>query len=119
MNHWEKRKLKEKLRGESEEKYKQSSKKRLMKNIASKFQTTMIGALDQFEKAFGHLWGHNKTQLTPEEQECRRKWETVRTAILDNGNNQLRAATNEITQYTMTWDRYKTEFIIRKDYGNE
>ena len=52
---------------------------------------------------------------TDAEKEWHNVWQDVRTDILNNGNNQLRACTNEISQYTMTWDRYKTDFIVTKN----
>ena len=30
------------------------------KILTKRFQTTMIGALYEFEKTFGYLWGHEK-----------------------------------------------------------
>ena len=104
----------EHIRQQNAEKYKEHSKKRLMTNIKKKFNTTMIGALAQFEEYFGHLWGHGLPldRLSTQQVEYRKKWEEVRTNILNNGNNQSRAADDEIAQYTMTWNRYRTEFII-------
>ena len=100
------------------EKYEQNSKKRLITNVEKKFKTTMIGALSQFEQLFGELWGQDSNSPpTQEQEEWYEKWQAVRTEILNNGNNQLRACLDEIAQYTMTWDRYKTEFIVRKDNG--
>jgi hypothetical protein len=63
------------------------------KNLLTKrFQTTMIGALHEFEKAFGYLWGHDKDEqdLTDKELDFLDRWENVRNLILNNGNNQLR-----------------------------
>lgn len=104
------------IKKQNDEKYRNNSKKRLMENITRKFKTTMIGALSHFEKEFGHLWAHGDPleYLTPDQKEWRDIWEDVRTAILNNGNNQLRATLDEIAQYTMTWDRYQTQFIIKK-----
>ena len=81
----------------------------------------MIGALDIFEKNFGSLWGHGKdvNDLDINELEYRKVWEYVRNKILDNGNQQLRGAMDEINEYTMTWNRYTTEFIIKKDNDYE
>ena len=33
---------------------------------------------------------------------------------LNNGNNQLRAALNEIAQYSMKWDKYRMDFIVKQ-----
>ncbi len=97
------------------ERYEVNSRKRLMKNIEKKFKTTMIGALSQFEKEFGNLWGFSENSITVNQAKFERKWQVVRTEILNNGNNQLRACLDEIAQYTMTWNRYKTSFIVKKD----
>ena len=118
MSHGELKRLHDTAKRNSEEKYKANSKKRLINNLTRKFQTTMIGALARFEEVFGYLWGYGKQHedRTKEEKEWFDKWQEVRTAILNNGNNQLRASLDEVSQYTMTWDRHQTQFIIRKDY---
>ncbi len=104
-------------------KYEASSKERLAKNIEKKFNTTMIGALVSFEKYFGNLWGHDDDAARDDidTEYYRELWEIVRTEILNNSNNQKRAANEEILQYTVTWNRYHTQFINRtnKDQNNE
>ena len=42
-------------------------------------------------------------------------WEILRAKILDNGNTQLRAATNEIGSYCISWDRYKMEIPVKEE----
>ena len=108
------KKLKQQQKVDSESKYKENSKKRLLTNIEKKFKTTIIGALAVYEEYFGHLWGHGKPveELTEEEKMWRKTWLEARSKILDNGNSNLRAAQSEIAQYTMTWDRYVTELMI-------
>lgn len=98
------------------ERFKESSKKRLMTNMDKKFRTTMIGALASFESKFGGLWGHGISidELTEEQLKFRQFWDEVRTEILNKGNNQSRAAQEEIAQYTITWDKFKVEFIVKK-----
>ena len=100
-------------------KFNESSKHRLMKNIEKKFQTTMIGSLACFEEMFGELWGHGtpREDLTPEELYWREKWDNARTEVLNNGNNQLRATTEEISEYTLTWNRHRTDFIVKRSRG--
>ena len=104
-----------KVRGETS--YKNGSKKRLIANITKKLKTTMIGSLACFEEEFGELWGHNKDydDKTDDERDWYDAWQATRTKILHSGNNQLRAATEEINQYSMTWDRHHIDFIIKKD----
>ncbi len=92
-----------------------NSKRQLIRHVSTKIKTTMIGALDSFEKGFGYLWGHTKEleELTPEESEMRELWEEIRTEVLDKGNGQLRGAQDEISQYTLKWNKFHTEFLIK------
>ena len=86
-----------------------------MNNIKKKFDTTIIGSLAAFEEEFGYLWGHGKhySELTDQESEFRDMWNEVRSKILDNGNFNLRSAQSEISQYTLSWNRYVTKFNFR------
>tara|TARA_Y100000356_G_C11233206_1_gene276212 strand:- start:439 stop:813 length:375 start_codon:yes stop_codon:yes gene_type:complete len=113
------RNLREEIKKKNEESYKENSKKRLINNIDKKFKTTMIGSLAVFEKYFGALWGHGDSNITDEQKHFRQLWEEARTDILNNGNTQMRIAQEEIAQYSMTWNRYKTEFIVTKDPKKE
>lgn len=99
--------------------YKENSKKRLLNNIKKKFDTTIIGSLAAFEDIFGYLWGQGKSysELTEEEQEFRDMWNDARSKILDNGNFNLRSAQSEISQYTLTWNRYFTKFTFKGNLG--
>lgn len=108
-------KRKEEIRERNVEIYKASSKKQLMRNIERKFKTTMIGALARFEKKFGFLWGQGKDELTEQELKYKQLWDEARTEILDNGNNQLRIAQEEIAQYTLSWEKYKADFKVTED----
>jgi hypothetical protein len=90
-----------------------------MKNIEKKFKTTMIGSLAVFERHFGDIWGHGQQDPTDEQLEARRLWEQARTEILNNGNTQLRIAQEEVAEYTMTWNRYQTEFIVTRKNTEE
>jgi hypothetical protein len=98
------------------EEYGESSKKRLLNNIKKKFDTTIIGSLAAFEDEFGYLWAHGKpySELTEVEQEFRDMWNAARAKVLDNGNFNLRSAQSEISQYTISWNRYVTKFNFRK-----
>ena len=104
-------------------KYKDSSKKRLLNNIKKKFDTTTIGSLAIIEEFFGELWGHgiHYNELTEEELEWKEAWNEARTKILDLGNSNLRASQSEISQYTISWNRYVTNFIVKnedEEYNN-
>jgi len=95
--------------------YEENSKKRLLNNIKKKFDTTIIGSLAAFEEEFGYLWGHGKhySELNDQELEFRDMWNDVRSKILDNGNFNLRSAQSEISQYTLSWNRYVTKLNFR------
>jgi hypothetical protein len=120
VSHRHMKKRVEQVKKDNLKRYQTDSKRRLVKNVATKFTTTMIGALSQFEQRFGELWGIDKDyhDLTPEERYWRNLWEEARAEILNNGNNQSRACQDEISQYTMTWDRYHTDFRMVNDGKN-
>jgi hypothetical protein len=115
----EQKRLREHTKKRNEEKYRDSSKKRLIKNVEKKFKTTMIGSLACFEKYFGDLWGHDESELDPEQLRYRELWEQARTEILNNGNSQLRIAQEEIAQYSMTWNRYHIDFLVTPQDNKE
>ena len=100
-----------------DEVFKESSKRRLLNNIKKKFDTTIIGSLAVMEEFFGELWGHGirYNELTDDEREWREAWEEARTKLLDLGNSNSRASQNEISQYTISWNKYVTNFIVFKD----
>ena len=106
-----------KRKQEEQEKFQDNSKRRLLNAIQKKFNTTIIGSLAVIEEFFGELWGHgrNYDDLSEDEQHWRKIWATARSRILDNGNSNLRAAQNEIAQYTLKWDRYVIQLPIKKE----
>lgn len=84
----------------------------VIKSILTKrFQTTMIGALFEFEKTFGYLWGQDKDEndLTDKELDFLDRWDSVRNQILNNGNNQLRKALSDLSKNQGNI-RYKYKF---------
>lgn len=91
------------------------SKDNLKRHITTKFKTTMIGDLDRVEKMFGELWGTglSEDQLTDEQYEYRKKWNLLRTDMLNNGNNQLRASLAEIDNYTVEYNKNVYNFIVK------
>lgn len=93
--------------------YSNSSRERLGKITKKKLTTAFIGSISAFETKFGFLWGHNEEDPTPEQLAMRPLWEEVRTFILNNGNNQIRALEQELTQYTVTWNRYRMTLPVR------
>ena len=87
--------------------------------LKKRFQTTMIGALYEFEKTFGYLWGHNKNPdfLTDTEDDFRYRWENVRNQILNNGNSQLRKCLFDLEKISQN-NKYHYKFYKKKGNGN-
>ena len=79
--------------------------------------TTIIGSLAAFEERFGDLWGHGLpiAELDEDQRYWRDLWMETRSKVLDNGNANLRAAQNEISQYTMSWNRYVTNYYQKDE----
>ena len=109
-------KLRKIFQDKVKQQYHSRSGERLNKSIERKFRTTFIGSLSSFEEAFGHIWRNREPEelLTPEELKNRRLWEQVRTNVLNNGNNQLRAAQSEIAEYTVEWNRHQTNIPVKE-----
>ena len=101
-----------KKRTDRETHYTDNSKRRLLKILKKKFDTTIIGSLAAFEAKVGDLWGHGlaMNDLDEDQRYWRDVWMETRSKVLDNGNSNLRAAQNEIAQYTLSWNRYVTNF---------
>ena len=98
-----------------EDKYNEDSKKRLSIILKKKLETSFIGALAAFEKEFGFLWGFEGDKpLTKQQKEMGAIWDDVRTQVLNNGNNQLRAIQNELSQYTIKWNRYQMTLLVKE-----
>lgn len=108
------------IKNAREEKFLEESRKRLDKIVTTKMKTSFIGALAAFEEEFGFLWGQGVEEcyLTEEQMNMRELWEKTRTVVLNNGNTQLRAVKNEISNHVIKWNRYRTEFIIIEDGEN-
>jgi hypothetical protein len=73
------------------------------------------------EQKFGFLWGQGKptSQLTDRERDMLYLKEELRTEILNNGNNQKRAAVAEINQYEVEWNRHHMELHVEKQIRQE
>ena len=99
-------------REDKEHQYKDNSKRRLLNILKKKFDTTIIGSLAAFEERFGDLWGHGlpMQELDEDQQYWREIWTETRSKVLANGNSNLRAAQNEIAQYTLSWNRYVNNY---------
>lgn len=99
----------------SEDKEKLYSRNRFITNLTKKFNTAMIGAIARCEDKFGFLWGHGSDKpLTKDQKKYLELWQELRTDILNHCNNQLRACIDEASQYNMTWNKYRIDFIVKK-----
>jgi len=101
----------------AEEKYHQISKEKLTNAIKQKFDSTIIGSLFLLEKNLGFLWGHGLeiSDLTESQLEYRKLWEVMRKELLDAGHSNARAAKSEISNYTISWNRYIMTFKVIKE----
>lgn len=98
------------------EKQNKNSHAKLKQDVKKKMNTTMIAALAAVEENLGYLWGFDKEgELTEQELEFKEIWEFTRQQILDKGNSQIRAISDEIDNYTITWNQYQYKFTFRKD----
>jgi hypothetical protein len=99
----------------------EESRKRLDKIISTKMNTTFIGALAAFEKHFGLLWGASKkeSERTDEEKQLYQIWQNVRTEVLNNGNNQLRALRNELQNHSISWNRHNLVMSTKPLFDKE
>ena len=86
---------------------------KVIADIETKFKTTMIGSLARFEESFGHLW----EEEGPDQQEYLDLWEYTRNSVLNNGNKQMRAAVNDISNTFL--NSQKSKITYRFNYRNE
>jgi hypothetical protein len=103
------RAVKEREKVSPEENYSQRSSTRLLQIGGKKIRTTMIGCIAEVEKTFGSLWGGLNAKpedMNDEERNWYEIWQIVRKNMLNLGNNQIRAFQNELTEYTITWNRH-------------
>lgn len=112
---------------EAKKDYSDKSKTQLLAVVDKKLHTTFIGALAQFEKEFGFLWGQKGREITEDEKEILELlesrgytqeyfediWLDARDRVLENGNNQLKALKKEIKNYTVSWNRVRQDLVVR------
>jgi hypothetical protein len=107
------------LRSKREDKFKDMSKNRLYEISRKKIQTTMIGALDSIEKSFGFLWQTAEGDMSAEQEELKKIFESTRSEILDRGNTQMRNLQTEFINYDITWKKYSLNLPVVKKEGEE
>lgn len=80
----------------------EKARRKLETYMKKHITTTMIGALDKFEKEFGETV--NKLP------EGHKRWASLRKAVLDNGNHQLRLLLKELEGFDVNWQTYHFEY---------
>jgi hypothetical protein len=105
--------LRKEQRKQSQGRIQEDSKDRLKKIVCKKMTTTFIFALSEFENVFGQeLWGHGlrDSELTSAQQANKKRWEQVRTNILNKGNTQARALEAEMDLHSVEFRGYQVRF---------
>lgn len=110
------RRITKKRKEEAQQRYVDASADRLSKVVETKIRTTFIGAISRMEEKFGHLWGMDTDTPSASQLKMRKAWNELRNAILDHGNNQLRALRKELAQYDVSWNRYHID--LEPDMGD-
>lgn len=95
-----------------DDKYKQSSRDRLLKISQKKIETTMIGALASFEEHFSYLWEDEHGNYDPSKKEMYELYQQVRNEVLNKGNTQSRNMAAELSNYEVKWLRYSMELPV-------
>lgn len=114
-------------RRRDDELYKQHQERlhqeRLLLILRKKLSRIFIGDIQLIEHYLGELWGHGKPaeERTPEELWWFRKWQRLRTEILDNGNFQLRSVESEVLLHKVNWQRHQRfyEFGSKSSQSNQ
>ncbi len=114
LSHGQMKVMSAKMKQVRDERFLEQSRRRLDKIVSTKVRTAFIGALAAFEEEFGFLWGHDSPddQLAEEQADMRELWIRARTNVLNNGNTQLRALRNEISNQTVKWNRHHIDFNV-------
>lgn len=90
-------------------------KDKLKKDVEKKIKTTMIGAISAIEEEFGFLFGHDKEELSKEEEAFSKVFQELRCKILDLGNNQIKKSKLDIDLYEVRGPYYKYDFKIKRN----
>lgn len=96
------------------------SSEQLKRTVTKSIETVMIGALDDFEKRFGELWGHGKRVEDKTEDELAEYdiWQSTRKSILDRGEVAKNICLDVIGRCVITdYDnkQYKYKFVEKTD----
>jgi len=104
------------------ERFADRSKQHLMDIAEKKFRTTFIFALSEFEKMFGgELFGHglDEEEIDSVQKQNRKKWQQVRTNILNKGHAQSRGLVGEMALYDIQFRGYEYGMTVEGKDGNQ
>lgn len=108
--------LQKQRRKQKEDKYKDSSKGRLLAIAQKKIKTTMIGSLAAIEEELSSLWTPDEDgNLSEEQLYLKDLYQNIRERILDIGNNQSRNLATEFDQYDISWNRYTLNLPVKPE----
>lgn len=105
-----------------EKKIAYDSRERLKRTSTKKFKTSFIFPISEFETAFGlELWGHGlpEDQISSIQKANRKRWQQVRTNILNNGNIQRRAMEAEIDLHEVRFIGYQMDLVKENGDGRK
>lgn len=86
-----------------------SYKKRLEATLSKKITTVMIGSLSRIEE---HILKNPKFKDVQEELQIVYE-DVIRKEVLDLGNAQIRAMSEELSNYSITRNRVYTKFEVK------
>ena len=90
----------------------------LKANVKRAITTSFIGAISEFEKAFGYIWGHNKQELTENQQKFLELWKQIRNNIMNVGNEQCRIMDREFEKFDVKYVGRYYQFKVKPRNGN-
>lgn len=93
----------------------------ILKNIETRLRTIMIGSLSRIEKHFGYLWNYGDDAETKNHEIFSEKWEDLRLEILNHGNNQIRAAIDDMEMFFNKENKYvyNYKFLIDDNHKKD
>lgn len=95
-----------------EHRHKSAARQNLEEYAISRCKTILIGCLEEFETAFGFVWGHNQaySTLTDEQKEMREVWAEARFEMLSKGQFRIDQLKDRMNSYDIT---NKTNYTFR------
>lgn len=90
----------------------------LLTNTKRAITTAFIGAIAEFEKSFGYIWGQNQQELTENQKKFLDLWRKIRLNIMNLGNEQCRIMEREFEKFDIKYEGRFIEFNYKPRNGN-